>query len=81
MPRVAFLYRPCIQRKRPQVKVMTDSEVEVSLPSPAPTSDDYVGCFSDMVGDRVLTIVATDDALIPAVSVFSRIILRYHATS
>lgn len=54
---------------------MTDTAVEVSSPGPEPTSDDYVGCFSDMVGDRVLTTVTTDDALTPAVSVFSRVVI------
>ena len=51
---------------------MTDSEVEEFPPSPAPSSDDYVGCFNDLVGDRVLTTVDTYDTLTPAVSETSR---------
>ena len=58
--------------KRSQVQFMTDTEVEVFPPSPAPSSDDYVGCYNDMVGDRLLTTVDTYDALTPAVSVTSR---------
>lgn len=42
---------------------MTDSVAEVFPPSAAPTSDEYVGCFNDMVADRVLTTVMTDDAM------------------
>ena len=51
---------------------MPDSEVEVFPPSPAPSSDDYIGCYNDMISDRLLTTVDTDDALTPAVSVTSR---------
>lgn len=57
-----------------QVQLMVDSEVEVSAPSPAPTGDDYVGCFSDMVSDRVMTSVLTSDDLTPEVK-------RYYNTS
>lgn len=47
---------------------MVDYELEESPPSPAPTDDDYVGCFTDMVSDRVLTIVMTNEDLTPEVS-------------
>lgn len=47
---------------------MVDHELEESPPSPAPTGDDYVGCFTDMVSDRVLTIVMTNEDLTPEVS-------------
>lgn len=50
---------------------MTDTEVAEVSSSPAPSSEDYIGCFSDMVGDRLLTTVTTDDALTPDVSVIS----------
>lgn len=42
---------------------MTDAVAEVFPPSPVPTDDEYVGCFQDMVADRVLTTVMTDDAM------------------
>lgn len=47
---------------------MTQSEVEVFPPGPAPTSDEYLGCFNDMVADRVLTTVVTDKAMTLEVS-------------
>ena len=47
---------------------MTSYEVDVS--SPVPDSDDYIGCYNDMLGDRVLTTVITDDAMTSAVSYF-----------
>lgn len=49
---------------------MIDSEVEVSPPSPAPTAEDYVGCFRDTVGDRVMTSVMTSDDLTAEVQRF-----------
>lgn len=51
---------------------MTDTEVEVAAPSPVPTSNEYVGCFSDMVGDRVLTTVTTNEAMTLEVSILFR---------
>ena len=54
---------------------MTDFDADVSSTSAVPTSDDYVGCFNDLIADRVLTTVTTDDALTPAVSVESLILL------
>lgn len=51
-----------------QVLFMVDSEIEVLPSSPAPTSDDHVGCFNDRIGDRVMTSVMIDDALTPEVS-------------
>lgn len=48
---------------------MTESEVEVFPPGPAQTSEDYLGCFNDMVGDRVLTTVSSDEAMTLEVSV------------
>lgn len=42
---------------------MTDTDVESSPPGAVPTGDEYVGCFSDMVGDRVLTTVTSDEAM------------------
>lgn len=48
---------------------MTGYDADVSSPGAVPTSDDYVGCYNDLVADRVLTNVMTDDALTPAVSV------------
>lgn len=47
---------------------MKHAEVEVFPAVPAPTSDDYVGCFDDRLGDRVLSTVETDDALTLEVS-------------
>eukprot|EP00904_Undaria_pinnatifida_P011612 jgi/Undpi1/7581/HiC_scaffold_23.g10054.m1 len=47
------------------VQLMTSYEVDVS--SPVPDSDDYIGCYNDMLGDRVLTTVITDDAMTSAV--------------
>lgn len=47
---------------------MTESEVEVFPPGPAPTSEDFLGCFKDTVSDRVLTTVVTDNAMILEVS-------------
>lgn len=46
---------------------MTDYDVDVSMTTAAPTGDDYVGCYNDLVADRVLTNVITDDALTPDV--------------
>lgn len=40
---------------------MTDAVSEEVASAPVPTSDEYVGCFTDMIGDRVLTTVSTDD--------------------
>ena len=42
---------------------MTDSVAEVFPTSAVPTDVEYVGCFNDMVADRVLTTVMTDDAM------------------
>lgn len=53
-----------------QVQLMTDAVVESPPPGAVPTSDDYVGCFSDMVGDRVLTTVTSNDAMTLGVSSF-----------
>lgn len=50
---------------------MTDFDADVSSSGLVPTSDDYVGCYNDLVADRVLTTVTTDDALTPAVSMGS----------
>lgn len=47
---------------------MTDYDADASAPGLFPTSEDYVGCFNDLVADRVLTTVITDDFLTPAVS-------------
>ena len=52
---------------------MTDTEIEVADPSPVPTSDEYVGCFSDLVGDRVLTTVTTGEAMTLEVIILCRI--------
>lgn len=46
---------------------MVETDLEVSPPSPAPTSDSYVGCFNDMIADRVMASVTVDDALTPEV--------------
>lgn len=46
---------------------MVDHELGESPPSPAPTGDDYVGCFNDMISDRVLAIVMTNEDLTPEV--------------
>lgn len=46
-----------------KVKFMVDTDPVVSPPSPAPTSDFYVGCFNDMMADPVMTNVTVDDAL------------------
>lgn len=50
---------------------MVESELEVSPPSPAPTGDNYVGCFNDMVSDRVMTIVISSEDLTVEVSLLS----------
>lgn len=50
-----------------QVKFMAESALEESPSSPAPTDPDYVGCFSDTVGDRLLFTVEIDQALTPEV--------------
>lgn len=51
-----------------QVQIMVESSVE-EVESPAePEDDDYVGCFSDMVGDRILFTVETDAAMTIEVS-------------
>ena len=57
---------------RPQVQLMTDYDADVSSPGVVPTSGDYVGCYNDLVGDRILSTVLTDDALTPAVSISSK---------
>lgn len=44
---------------------------EVFPPSPAPSGEDYVACFNDMVGGRLLTTVSRDDAMTLEVSVFA----------
>eukprot|EP00904_Undaria_pinnatifida_P011695 jgi/Undpi1/7656/HiC_scaffold_23.g10129.m1 len=49
------------------VQLMTDYDADVSSPGVVPTSGDYVGCYNDLVGDRILTTVFTDDALTPAI--------------
>lgn len=48
---------------------MTDYGLEVSPPSHSPTGDGFLGCYNDMVGDRVLTSVTTNEDLTPQVSV------------
>lgn len=62
----------CQKHEWLQVQVMTDTEVESSPPGAVPTSDEYLGCFSDMVGDRVLATVTSDDAMTLEVSLFFR---------
>ena len=47
---------------------MTAYDADESLTGVVPTSGDYVGCYNDLVGDRVLTTVSTDDAITPAMS-------------
>lgn len=49
---------------------MTDTLVEVSPLTLIPDGDEYVGCFNDVVGDRVLTTVSTYDDLTLEVSIF-----------
>lgn len=50
---------------------MTAAEVESSPPGAVPTSDEYVGCFSDTIADRVLTTVTSNDAMTLEVSTCS----------
>lgn len=58
---------------RSQVRVMTDAVVGQLPSSPhVPTSDEYIGCFTDLIADRVLTTVSTDDfSMDPTVSIHS----------
>lgn len=46
---------------------MANNDFEVS-----PPGDDYVGCYSDVVGDRVLTSVVTSEDLTPQVRIRTR---------
>lgn len=57
---------------------MTEGEPEVFTPGPVPTSEDYLGCFNDMVADRVLTTVVTDAAMTLEVSVTHATIEMHH---
>lgn len=51
---------------------MTNAEVVSFSRGPVPTSDDNIGCFSDVVGDRVLATVTTDNAMTVEVSVYPK---------
>lgn len=51
-----------------QIDVMVEYDLAVSPPSPAPTDASYVGCFNDMIDDRIMSTVLIMEDLTPEVT-------------